>query len=65
MNPEYKPLPSSIIAEGIDVWAGAGDRGDAAMVAYGASRYALSKGDKAEAEKLWPLNGAWNIVGAI
>lgn len=25
------------------------------MVAYGASRYALSKGDKAEAEKLWPL----------
>ena len=55
MNPEYKPLPSSIIAEGIDVWAGAGDRGDAAMVAYGASRYALSKGDKAEAEKLWPL----------
>ena len=55
MNPEYKPIPSSIIAEGIDIWAGAGDRGDAAMVAYGASRYALSKGDKAEAEKLWPL----------
>ena len=55
MNPEYKPLPSSIIAEGLDVWAGAGDRGDAAMVAYGASRYALSRGDKAEAEKLWPL----------
>ena len=55
MNPEYKPLPSSIIAEGIDVWAGAGDRGDAAMVAYGASRYALSRGDKGEAEKLWPL----------
>ena len=55
MNPEYKPLPSSIIAEGTDIWAGAGDRGDAAMVAYGASRYALSRGDKAEAEKLWPL----------
>lgn len=55
MNPEYKPIPSSIIAEGTDIWAGAGDRGDAAMVAYGASRYALSRGDKAEAEKLWPL----------
>lgn len=55
MNPEYKPIPSSIIAEGLDIWAGAGDRGDAAMVAYGASRYALSRGDKAEAEKLWPL----------
>lgn len=55
MNPEYKPIPSSIIAEGTDIWAGAGDRGDAAMVAYGASRYALSRGNKAKAEKLWPL----------
>ncbi len=55
MNPEYKPIPSSIIAEGTDIWAGAGDRGDAAMIAYGASRYALSRGDRAEAEKLWPL----------
>ncbi len=55
MNPEYKAIPSSIIAEGIDIWAGAGDRGDAAMIAYGASRYALARGDRAEAEKLWPL----------
>lgn len=55
MNPEYKPIPSSIIAEGIDIWAGAGDRGDGAMIAYGAARYALARGDKAEAEKLWPL----------
>ena len=55
MNPEYKKIPSTIIAEGIDVWGGAGDRGDAAMVAYGASRYALARGDKAEAEELWPL----------
>ena len=29
MNPEYEPIPSSIIAEGIDIWNGAGDRGDA------------------------------------
>ena len=55
MNPEYEKIPSSIIAEGIDVWGGAGDRGDAVMVAYGASRYALARGDKAEAEELWPL----------
>ena len=55
MNPDYKPIPSSIIAEGIDIWNGAGDRGDAAMIAYGAARYALSRGDQAEAEQLWPL----------
>lgn len=55
MNDEYKPIPSSIIAEGDDIWNGAGDRGDAAMLAYGASRYALARGDKAEAEELWFL----------
>ena len=55
MNKEWKPIPSSIIAEGFDIWNGAGDRGDAAMIAYGASRYALSLGDKDVAEQLWPL----------
>ena len=55
MNPGYEPLPSSIIAEGDDVWNGAGDRGDAAMIAYGAARYALARGDRTEAEALWPL----------
>ena len=55
MNDEYKRIPSSIIAEGDDIWQGAGDRGDAAMIAYGAARFALSYGDKATAEKLWPL----------
>lgn len=55
MNPEYRPIPSSIIAEGTDFWAGAGDRGDAAMIAYGASRYALASGDKKIAEEMWPL----------
>ncbi|MEO6136519.1 MAG: hypothetical protein ABIP35_15275 [Ginsengibacter sp.] len=55
MNKDYKPIPSSIIAEGTDIWDGAGDRGDAAMIAYGASRYALASGDKKQAEKLWPL----------
>jgi len=55
MNDDWKPIPSSIIAEGIDIWNGAGDRGDAAMIAYGAARYALAKGSKQEAETLWPL----------
>ncbi len=54
MKPDYKAVPSSIIAEGIDIWNGAGDRGDAAMIAYGASRYALTMGDRKIAEELWP-----------
>jgi len=55
MNPEYKPIPSSIIAEGTDFWNGAGDRGDQAMIAYGASRFALALGDRKSAEEIWPL----------
>lgn len=55
MNDEYQPIPSSIIAEGDDYWNGAGDRGDAAMIAYGAARYALARGSRQEAEQLWPL----------
>lgn len=55
MNDEWKPIPSSIVAEGLDIWNGVGDRGDAAMIAYGASRYALATGNKEEAEELWPL----------
>ncbi|HLP73234.1 MAG TPA: hypothetical protein VK155_10050 [Bacteroidales bacterium] len=55
MNPEYKPIPSSIIAEGTDFWNGAGDRGDQAMIAYGASRFALALGDRKTAGELWPL----------
>jgi hypothetical protein len=31
------------------------DRGDAAMIAYGATQYALARGDTAEAEELWDL----------
>lgn len=55
MNDEWKPIPSSIVAEGDSYWNGAGDRGDAAMIAYGAARYALASGSKEEAEQLWPL----------
>jgi len=55
MNPEYKPIPSSIVAEGDTFWNGAGDRGDQAMIAYGASRYALANGNADSAKALWPL----------
>ena len=55
MNPDYRPIPSSIIAEGLDIWNGAGDRGDAAMIAYGAARFALMLGDREVAVELWPL----------
>ena len=55
MNPDYKPIPSSIIAEGTSFWNGAGDRGDMAMIAYGASRFALAYGDRATAGELWKL----------
>lgn len=55
MNDEWKPIPSSIVAEGLDIWNGIGDRGDAAMIAYGASRYALAYGNREVAEELWQL----------
>jgi hypothetical protein len=55
MNPEYKAIPSSITGEGDTFWHGAGDRGDAAMIAYGAARFALANGKRETAEELWPL----------
>lgn len=55
MDSDYtKPLVSSIVAEGVDFWNGAGDRGDAAMYAYGASRFCLAYGNAETAQKLWP-----------
>ncbi len=55
MNKEFTPIPSSIIAGGTDIWNGAGDRGDAAMIAHGASRFALASGRREVAEELQPL----------
>jgi len=55
MNAAFRPIPSSIVAEGDSIWNGAGDRGDQAMIAYGASRYGLASGDTIEARRLWPL----------
>lgn len=54
INPEYKFVPWSIICGGDDVF-GPFDRGDAAMLAYGASRYCLERGDGEIARQVWPL----------
>ena len=54
INPEYKFVPWSIICGGDDVF-GPFDRGDAAMLAYGASRYCLERGDEDIAQEVWPL----------
>lgn len=55
MNDAYKPIPSSIIDQGDGVWQGAKDRGDMAMIAYGAGRFALAYGNIDSARVLWPL----------
>lgn len=65
LNPEYNPLPSSIIAEGTDIWARRlkpdglpapeGDCGDAAMLAFGTPRFLLALGDRTAALKYWPI----------
>lgn len=53
-NPEFRPIPSSIEVEGDVEWS-MGDRGDAAMVAWGASLFALSSGREDIARSVWPL----------
>lgn len=54
MSDFYHKLPCSIIAEGLDIWEGAGDRGDAAMYLYGASLFCLYLGNKEVAKELYP-----------
>ncbi len=54
MSDAYIHLPSSIIAEGLDIWQGAGDRGDAAMYLYGASLFCLYLGNEDIAKRLYP-----------
>ena len=54
INPEYRFVPWSIICGGDDVF-GPYDRGDAAMLAYGASRYCLERGDRETSLRVWPL----------
>ncbi|WP_109699245.1 glucosidase family protein [Chitinophaga deserti] len=55
INPEYKPIPSSIIAEGDSYWNGAGDRGDQAMIGYGAAKFALTLAESRDQQEQWPL----------
>lgn len=54
-NPEYERLPSSLEVEGDFVMKEIGDRGDAAMIAYGAAHYALTCGEEAVAHELRSL----------
>jgi hypothetical protein len=55
MNPDYRPLPNAVVAEGTGSWNGPGDRGDMAMIAYGAARFVLAYGDPDTGKKLWNL----------
>ncbi|MHA4895479.1 six-hairpin glycosidase-like protein [Pedobacter sp. PWIIR3] len=61
----YNIFQKNIPKDGGKMWAsfeldvsvpfGENDRGDAAMIAYGATHFLLASGDKAKAEELWPL----------
>ncbi|MEO0507081.1 MAG: six-hairpin glycosidase-like protein [Bacteroidota bacterium] len=53
-NPEYRKLPYAFEVEGLPP-PNPLDRGDAAMIAYGASQYALASGDATMANELWSL----------
>ena len=54
MGRDYATLPSSFEVEGEMPYRRFGDRGDAAMIALGASRFALARGDRAIARELFP-----------
>ncbi|SIT08495.1 hypothetical protein SAMN05421766_10938 [Zobellia uliginosa] len=54
INDAYNNLPYSFEMEG-DAPKSTLDRGDAAMIAYGAAQFALSTGDKEIGKELWPL----------
>lgn len=53
-NPSYDKIRYSFEIEGL-VKPFLKDRGDAAMIAYGAAHYAMALGDKKIANELWPL----------
>ncbi|CAM3578431.1 six-hairpin glycosidase-like protein [Zobellia roscoffensis] len=54
IDSEYKNIRYSFEMEG-DAPISPLDRGDAAMIAYGAAQFAMASGDKEVAEKIWPL----------
>jgi hypothetical protein len=61
----YRIFKKNIPKDGGKIWAsfeldvtfpfGERDRGDAAMIAYGATHFLLASGDQAKAEEIWPL----------
>jgi hypothetical protein len=61
----YRIFKKNIPKDGGKIWAsfemdvtfpfGDRDRGDAAMIAYGATHFLLASGDKTKAEEIWPL----------
>ena len=61
----YRIFQSNMPKDGGKIWAsfeldvtfpfGAHDRGDAAMIAYGATHFLLASGDRRKAEEIWPL----------
>jgi len=54
MNQQYDMLPYAFEVEEYEPPSKL-DRGDAAMIAYGAAQYVLATGDKVKAQELWPL----------
>lgn len=50
---DKKALVTSIVAEGMDYWNGAGDRGDGEMYAYGITRFLLEMSDEALIHRFW------------
>jgi hypothetical protein len=61
----YRIFQQNIPKDGGKIWAsfeldvtfpfGANDRGDAAMIAYGATHFLLASGDRNKAKEIWPL----------
>jgi hypothetical protein len=61
----YRIFQKNIPKDGGKIWAsfeldvqfpfGEYDRGDAAMIAYGATHFLLASGDRKKAEEIWPL----------
>ena len=54
MKPNYETMPPSLCSEGVNIARTGGDRGDAAMYAYGCARFCLARGDREIAKELWP-----------
>ncbi|MBC8139413.1 MAG: hypothetical protein H8F28_26345 [Fibrella sp.] len=55
MKPDYAPVPTSFEMGGTMPYHAGGDRGDAAMIASGLSRYLLVRGERDLAVELYPM----------